>query len=196
MRHVVVYLPVRHVVACLHVRHVTVCSPQTCPPAATRHLELVPGAARHRRLPGGGAPQTGVVARPTPPGATRSEGLGEGGQCVGGAASRHTTQEEGGPVVQLELSKQCSSSYPCYSSHFPFSGYFVPFHCCWPFLPTCLPPLPFLGSLFRQSSHLSCGLHRFLLPPGFFVSEIFSAISRLFHSPSLQSLYIMRISKR
>ena len=35
----------------------------------------------------------------------------------------------------------------------------------------------FLRSLFTQSSHLSCGLHRFLEPSCFFVSALFGSLS-------------------
>ena len=53
----------------------------------------------------------------------------------------------------------------------------------------------FLRSLFTQSSHLSCGLPRFLQPCCFFVSDLFSNLSSFIltmcpaHSPSLHSPY-------
>ena len=50
-------------------------------------------------------------------------------------------------------------------------------HCCFT-LPSIFPlSSAFLRSLFRQSSHLSCGLPHFLQPPCFFVSVLFNNLS-------------------
>ena len=48
----------------------------------------------------------------------------------------------------------------------------------------------FLRSLFTQSSHLNCGLLRFLKPSCFFVSALFSNLSSfVFHSGHMSSLF-------
>ena len=74
----------------------------------------------------------------------------------------------------------------CSSSHFLIEGmepvichsvvwlilsFFSLGPCYWFSLATFLLPLPFLVSLFRQSSHFNCG--RFLQYPRFFVSDLF-----------------------
>ena len=84
------------------------------------------------------------------------------------------------------------ASASCSSSRFPFvelklvnhlsavqllSLFFSVAPCCWHFL-HFYSYSAFHRSLFTQSSHLSCGLPRFLQPPCF-LSQIFSVISRL-----------------
>ena len=62
--------------------------------------------------------------------------------------------------------------------------------CCWPFLSTFLPPLPF-SDLSSHNTHLSCGLPRFLQPSFFFVSDIFGGLSSFI--PTMFPTHIVRL---
>ena len=102
-----------------------------------------------------------------------------------------------GEIIGLPLYRQCSRSnhldvHTCSSSGFPSVGARLVIHhsavrllvllvsigpCCWAFCSPLFFLLCFSQISLTQSSHLSCGLPRFLQPSCFFVSDLFGNVS-------------------